>query len=123
GVSEARLDRAADADVERQPENGGAVVLRHRRRLVGGAVVEHEHVEIRLVLTDLVHELPDRPLLVVGGGDGPHPPGPHTGSSASTPTSSSSRRARCAYVCSSRTRSRALRPSASACAGSDTRSR
>ena len=39
------------------------------------------------------------------------------------PTRSSSRRARCAYVCSSRTRSRARAPISSACAGSASSSR
>ena len=48
---------------------------------------------------------------------------PHTVTPAPSPTSSSNRRARCAYVCSSRTRSRARRPISSACPGSAISSR
>ena len=124
-VLEAGLHGAADAEVERQPDDVRAARARDARRCASlGAVVDHDDVEARVERADLLDDAADRRLLVPGRDDRDArgaqaratPP-------ATSPTSESSCRARWAYVCSSSTRSRARAPIASACAGSASSSR
>ena len=68
-VLEPRLHRPADAEVERQRDDRGAVAGRDRGGVVRGAVVDHDDVEGRVERLDLVDHPADRPLLVVGRDD------------------------------------------------------
>ena len=113
-VPEPGLHRSADADVEQEPQHRRAVRLGDVCRLVGRRVVDDDDRRGRVEGLDLVDDLPDRPFLVPRGDDRDEPSVAHAATPASSPTSSSSRRARCAYVCSSSTRSRARRPISSA---------
>jgi hypothetical protein len=121
--AEPGLDGAADADVERQPEHGRAALGGGGPGLVGRGVVDDHDLDSRIEGADLVDDPPDRARLVVRRDDGRDPSKAQTGTPALRPMSSSRRRARCAYVCSSRTRSRARFPMSAACPGSARSSR
>ena len=112
-VPEPGLDRATDADVERQREDFRAVRAGDVDRVVRRRVVDDDNVDVRVERADLVDDATDRACFVPRGNDRDQAVG-HAATPASSPTSSSRRRARCAYVCSSRTRSRARCPIASA---------
>jgi hypothetical protein len=73
GVAKPRLDGPADAEVEGQADHRSAVRGRDPRRPVRGAVVDDEHLEPRVVRTDLVDHTGDAALLVIGRHDGDPP--------------------------------------------------
>ena len=135
GEAEAGLNSAADAEVERQAEDARALRGRDGGGAVDRPVVDDDDVEPRVERAQLVDDAGERELLVQRRHDRDaaqlaqagkarrrrsRDDGVRHGALTGTPRSSrsSSRRARCAYVCSSSTRSRARRPSSSACAGS-----
>jgi hypothetical protein len=66
-IEESRLDGAADAEVEGVVKDLRPSPLRDPARIVGRAVVDHEHVESRRVLADRPHDAPHARRLVVGG--------------------------------------------------------
>ena len=111
-VLEARLHGSADADVERESQDGRSVRLGHLRGLIRRRIVDDDDVERHAVDDDLVDDArrshpPRSTPARLRRASGALMPAPGRPSS----TSSSSRRARWAYVCSSSTRSRARRPS------------
>jgi hypothetical protein len=69
-VDIAGLHRAADAEVERQPHDHRARPLGAARRVVGGSVVDHQHVELGRVHAQPADDAGDGARLVVGGHDG-----------------------------------------------------
>ena len=68
-VLEAGLHRAADPGVERMVQDDRAAVLRLGRGVVGGAIVDHDDVELGGLAADLAHHAAHHSLLVVGGDD------------------------------------------------------
>ena len=67
-VLEAGLDGAADAEVEREPDDRGAMRGGDAGGVVRRAVVDDDDVEGRVVGADLVDDAADRALLVVARG-------------------------------------------------------
>ena len=69
GVAVARLDGAADPEVEGVGEDDRAGVRGQRGGLVGRAVVDHEHVVARRLAAQLLDQIGDRALFVQGRND------------------------------------------------------
>jgi hypothetical protein len=69
GVAVARLHCAADAEVERHPQDRGPGVLGDRGGGVRGAVVDDEHVELRRVPVQRIDHATHASGLVVGRHD------------------------------------------------------
>ena len=68
-VLEAGLNGSADPQVEREAQHDRSGRGGELGRLVGRPVVDHEHVEARIEVADLAHDVADRALLVPGGDD------------------------------------------------------
>ena len=68
-VLEARLDGAADAEVEGEADDSRAGRSRTLGRQVLGAVVDHDHIELGVVCPQLLDHARDGILLVSGGHD------------------------------------------------------
>ena len=93
GVLETRLHGAADPEVEREDDHRRPVGRGDGRRGVRRPVVDHDDVERRVEGPDLVDDVADRPLLVVGGHDRDHTALAH-GTAAPSCRRSTTRRAR-----------------------------
>ena len=68
-VLEAGLHGSADPEVERVADDRRALGSRIGGGAVGGAVVDHENVEVGRGAEDVADDASDHPLLVVGGDD------------------------------------------------------
>ena len=66
GVDEAGLNRSADPEVEGKAKHLSAAPLAQIRRVVGGAVIDHQQIELRSTLAELFHDVCHRRGLVVG---------------------------------------------------------
>jgi len=95
-VPEPRLHGAADADIEREPEDRRPARFRDGRRVVRGGVVHDDDLRRGTGCPDLVDDPSDRAGLIEGRDDGHDRRARHAATPASSPTSSRSRLARCA---------------------------
>ncbi len=69
GEAKAGLHRAADTEVERQPQHARTLAARDPRRPVDGAVVDDDDVQPGIEGAQLVDHASDRVLLVQRGDD------------------------------------------------------